>query len=64
MPQGTLIRELRKTQGLTLVQLASLSGTSVSYLSRVERGQVVPTEAWRQRITTALGRHMAGQDAA
>lgn len=63
MPQGQLIREVRKAQGLTLVQLAAMAGTSVSYLSRVERNLEVPSDEWRQRVTKALGRHMAGEAA-
>ena len=61
---GSAIREMRRAQDLSLRDLASLSGTSYAYLSLVERGMREPTERWLRAVTEALGRHMAGGDAA
>jgi len=51
---------MREAQGLSIRTLATLAGTSYSYLSRVERGEREPTERWLRDVTEALGRHMAG----
>ena len=40
---GEDIRSLRKTRGLTLVQLAGDVGRSVGWLSQIERGQTTPS---------------------
>jgi transcriptional regulator with XRE-family HTH domain len=40
---GDDIRSLRKSRGLTLVQLASDVGRSVGWLSQIERGQTTPS---------------------
>jgi len=36
---GKVIRQVRKEKGLTLLELASLYGLSVSSLSQMEKGQ-------------------------
>lgn len=54
---------MRTAQGLGLRELASMSGTSPGYLSRVERGIDQPTDRWLKAVTQALGRHMAGEAA-
>jgi tetratricopeptide (TPR) repeat protein len=41
---GVRLRELRQNRGLTLMQLAELTGYSWQHLGAVERGQVVPSE--------------------
>jgi transcriptional regulator with XRE-family HTH domain len=51
---------MREAQGLSVRQLAQLAGVSFSHLSRVERGERVPTERWLRDVTEALGKHMAG----
>lgn len=51
---------MREAQSLSLRKLAEMSGTSFSYLSRVERGLEEPTERWLRAVTEALGKHMAG----
>jgi transcriptional regulator with XRE-family HTH domain len=49
------VRALRKSKGLTLEQLASLSGVSRSMLSQIERGQANPTLGVTFRIAQAFG---------
>ena len=58
---GTAIRAMREAQGLTLKQLADLSGTSFSYLSQVEREHRTPTERWLRAVERALARHILEQ---
>lgn len=60
---GSAIRAMREAQGLTLRDLARLSDTSYAYLSLVERGMREPSDRWLRAVTTALGRHMAGEAA-
>lgn len=52
----------RKTQNLTLRDLADLAGVDYSMLSKVERGLVDPSGRWLKDVTNALGQHMAGLD--
>ena len=49
------VRGLRKSKGLTLEQLASLSGVSRSMLSQIERGAANPTLGVAYRIAQAFG---------
>jgi transcriptional regulator with XRE-family HTH domain len=39
-PRGTRIRELRVDKGLTLMQLAQLTGYSIGHLSDIECGKM------------------------
>src|SRR4029450_6016967 len=50
-----LVRSLRRSKGLTLEQLASLSGVSRSMLSEIERGGANPTLGVAFRIAQAFG---------
>lgn len=52
---GEKIRELRKARGLTLEQLAQLSGLSRSFISEAERGFSSMTLTSLKRIAEALG---------
>jgi transcriptional regulator with XRE-family HTH domain len=52
---GQRIRHLRKTQGLTLKQLAVGCDLSTNAISLIERGKVAPTVATLCKIATALG---------
>ena len=52
---GTLIRALRKDQGLTLVQLARAAELSHPFLSQLERGLARPSMSSLHRIAQALG---------
>jgi transcriptional regulator with XRE-family HTH domain len=49
------IRELRQQKGLTLNQLASLTGMSVGMISQVERGITDPSLETLRRISDAFG---------
>ncbi len=55
---GGRIRELRKAEGLTLHDVASAAGISVSYLSQIERDVSRLTIGTLKRISDALGVHM------
>ncbi len=52
---GRAIRDLRRTNGLTLVQVAAASGLSQSFLSRLELGRTRPSMRSLFRIAEALG---------
>jgi transcriptional regulator with XRE-family HTH domain len=52
---GGHVRQLRRSRGLTLVQLARLCGLSQPFLSQLERGQARPSMASLYRIARALG---------
>lgn len=52
---GALLRELRRAQGLTLVQLAARSGLSHPFLSQVENGRARPSFTSLSAIAAALG---------
>lgn len=49
------LRHQRRRQGLSLEQLASLSGVSRSMISKVERGEAVPSTVVLSRLAEALG---------
>lgn len=51
---GPQIRELRKSRGLTLTDLARLTGLSIGHLSQVERGLSTPTIRQLQQIAAAM----------
>lgn len=51
---GPVLQRRRKARGLTLEQLAGISGVSKSMLSQVERGQANPTFAVLWSLTRAL----------
>ncbi len=51
---GDEIRQLRKVHGLTLAELSQKCGRSVSFLSKIERGQARPSLTAMQDIAEAL----------
>jgi transcriptional regulator with XRE-family HTH domain len=55
MDIGSVIRHLRKQQGLTLKELSESSGMSVSHLSDLERGRTDSTVRSLLKIAEALG---------
>lgn len=61
---GLALRTLRMKVGLTLEQVAEAAGVSVSYLSRAERGDVMPKAQWVAVVVSAIGREIAEQRAA
>jgi len=63
-PLGEKLRHLRKKRGLTLKQLADLTGCSESMLSKAERGHVVPSLDLLSRMAMQLGTSIAGLFAA
>lgn len=61
---GTALQALRTAQGLSIRELARLADVSDSMLSQVERGKKDPSPRWLKCVTDALGRHLAGDEAA
>jgi transcriptional regulator with XRE-family HTH domain len=57
---GPVLRNARKKQGLTLIQIAAQANLSASYLSQVERNQIAPSVSALKRIADVL-RIPAGQ---
>lgn len=51
---GVRLKDLRLSRGMTLTQLAKMTGLSVSSLSQVERGLVSPTIRTLYGVATAL----------
>lgn len=51
---GEAIRSLRQIAGLTLADVAKGADTAISYLSRVERGDVVPSGEYLGRVTNFI----------
>ncbi len=54
-PLGARLRRLRKERGLTLDQVAALSGLSTSFISALERGSSGATIATLHRLLSAYG---------
>lgn len=52
---ATRVRELRRTQNLTLEQLAESSGVSRSMISLIERQETSPTAAVLNKLADAFG---------
>jgi transcriptional regulator with XRE-family HTH domain len=52
---GQEIHDLRRTRGLTLKELAALSGLSVGHLSDIERGRASPSVKALREIAAAMG---------
>jgi len=52
---GQLILDARKQEHLTQSQLANRLGTSKSYISRIEKGQIEPGVGMFLRMIDALG---------
>ena len=62
---GSTLREQRRKRKLTLTHLASLSGMSASYLSRIEHGQLPPPSAKiMHRLAMALNVELGALQAA
>jgi CheY-like chemotaxis protein/DNA-binding XRE family transcriptional regulator len=56
---GTVIRERRKSLGLTLAQMAQRTGVSLGYLSQIELGKNSASIETLYRITLGLGMKLA-----
>ena len=57
---GASIRRARKRRGLTMQQVAEISGVSISFISQVERNLVSPSVNSLQKISRALGMQIGG----
>ena len=56
---GNLIRDAREKSGLTQQELAIMSGTSRSYISRIENNRSdIEIGTLRKIIETGLGKHL------
>ena len=51
---GLLLQEARKEEHITQVELARRTGTSKSYISRIENGFIDPTVSSFMKIVNAL----------
>jgi transcriptional regulator with XRE-family HTH domain len=56
---GSKLRELRRSRGLTMREVAAAAELTESFISQVERDGVNPSVASLMRITSALGVHIA-----
>lgn len=52
---GSILKERRKTKGLTLMLLSEQSGMSCSQISRIERGERQPSSHTLKRLANPLG---------
>lgn len=52
---GNMVREERKKQGLTVRQLAEISGVSASHISNLENGRYEPSIIVQVKLSEALG---------
>ena len=55
MELGARLREVRRGQKLTLLQVAEQTGLSVSYLSDLERGRTKPSMETLERLSSCFG---------
>ena len=56
---GQIVHEARKKEGVTQSELANRVGTSKSYISRIENGNVEPSAGLFLNIINALGLNIA-----
>ena len=56
---GKIVRELRERRGLTVQQLADITGFSKGLISQIETGKVSPTTPTLEKIVKALGLGLA-----
>jgi transcriptional regulator with XRE-family HTH domain len=56
---GTLLRDARRERGLDQAGLARRAGTTQTYVSRIERGDVSPTLDTMRRLLHAMGLELA-----
>jgi transcriptional regulator with XRE-family HTH domain len=52
---GTVIREFRKANGLTLAEAAGLAGVGVRFLSELERGKATAALGKSLRVLERMG---------
>lgn len=61
MNASALLRDARRSRGLTQAQLARRSATTQNYVSRIERGAVEPTLPTVERLLHAMGLRLAAE---
>ena len=52
---GAFVAKCRKERNMTQAELAARIGADKSYISRIERGLIVPTVATLYKIAAAMG---------
>ena len=52
---GDMIRHIRKSKRVTIVELAERMGVSQDYIARLELGEIKPTQEQIEVIQTFLG---------
>ena len=52
---GVILKARRKEKGLTLTQLSGLSGISMAFVGRVERGERLPSGHMLRKFAKSLG---------
>lgn len=57
---AAIVRECRAVRGINQAELARRAGTSQTYISRVERGEVSPSVDTLRRIASAAGMRIVG----
>lgn len=60
---GEALRTLRVIAGLSLKEVAEGADTSIAYLSKVERNQLLPSQEYIAKVTLYLGGSMLGKAA-
>lgn len=55
------LRAIRKLAGLSLDDVSSAAGVSVSYLSRAENNIVTPRSQWIETVVVAIGLEIANR---
>lgn len=61
MQIGVILRSLRKHAGLTLAAVAAATGTTESYLSRVENGKANPSRDYFSHLAQYLAQEIANE---
>ncbi|MBL3699277.1 XRE family transcriptional regulator [Leucobacter luti] len=61
---GEALRHLRVKAGLTLQQVAEGADTSTAYLSKVERGQLFPSDEYVGKVAGFAASHLQSRVAA
>lgn len=55
---GGALRALRKMSGLTLKEVATAADTSIAYLSKVERDELLPSQAYVAKVASFISASM------
>lgn len=61
---GAALRSLRLLAGLTLKQVAHQADTAISYLSKVERGELAPSQEYVAKVAYVISRGILREAAA